>query len=432
MKYRITLFLLLLVPGVAVGQQNRFLSLDELFRLGSENSLRLNALRIQENIAGEQVRDANAGRLPDIRIGATAGYLGQPVVFRQGLSRATRPDSPDWLQNYNLSIVQSIWQGGRIRYSIERAALQKQIAALSTTDDEAAVKMILLRQYLDLFSLYKQKEVFARNIEEAGRRLADIRQMKKEGIVTLNDEIRSELELTDFRLGYRETEDNIGLVSQQLDILLGLDETLLLEPDTALLSSPFALADYESYVDQAYAAYPGMNIARQSTELARKDISIAKSGYLPSLAVEGGNTLARPITTTMADMFSNSWNVLFSLSYNLSSLYQNRHKVQQARQNVLLGQNREQQVMQQLRMEVRSAYVRHNESLDRVESLRLAVRQADENYRIVNNRYMNQLSILTDLLDAISIRMQAELQLTTARAETVYTYYELLRACGTL
>lgn len=431
MRYRFIL-LLLLLPGIGAAQQSRFVSLDELFRLGSENSLRLNASRIQENIAGEQVRDAQAGRLPDIQVGATAGYLGQPLVFRQGLSRATRPDNPDWLQNYNLSIVQPVWQGGRIRYGIEQAGLQRQIAALATADDEAAVKMILLRQYLDLFSLYKQKEVFAHNIEEAERRLGDIRQMKKEGLVTLNDEIRSELELTDFRLSFREAEDNIGLVSQQLDILLGLDETLLLAPDTTLLSSAFVLSDYENYVDQAYAAYPGMRIARQNTELARKDISIAKSAYLPSLAVEGSNTLARPITSTMADMFSNSWNVLFSLSYNLSSLYQNRHKVQQARQNVLLGQNREQQVMQQLRMEVRSAYVRHNESLDRVESLRLAVRQAEENYRIVNNRYRNQLSILTDLLDAISIRMQAELQLTTARAETVYTYYELLRACGTL
>lgn len=431
MGFRFTL-LLLSLPGIAAAQQSRFLSLNELFRLGSENSMRLNASRIQENIAGEQVRDAQAGRLPNIQVGATAGYLGQPVVFRQGLAKPTRPENPDWLHNYNLSIVQPVWQGGRIRYGIERAELQRQIAALATADDEAAVKMILLRQYLDLFSLYKQKEVFARNIEEAERRLADIRQMKIEGIVTLNDEIRSELELTDFRLNFRETEDRIGLVSQQLDILLGLDETLLLAPDTTLLSSAFVLSDYENYVDQAYAAYPGMRIARQNTKLARKDISIAKSAYLPSLAIEGSNTLARPMTSTLTDMFSNSWNVLFSLSYNLSSLYQNRHKVQQARQNVLLGHNREQQVMQQLRMEVRSAYVRHNESLDRVESLQLAVHQAEENYRIVNNRYMNQLSILTDLLDAISIRMQAELRLTTARAETVYTYYELLRACGTL
>ena len=67
-----------------------------------------------------------------------------------------------------------------------------------------------------------------------------------------------------------------------------------------------------------------------------------------------------------------------------------------------------------------------------MEALELSVRQAEENYRIMRNRYMNQLAILTDLLDADNLRLNAELQLTTARTRVVYTYYELQRAAGTL
>ena len=59
-------------------------------------------------------------------------------------------------------------------------------------------------------------------------------------------------------------------------------------------------------------------------------------------------------------------------------------------------------------------------------------RQARENYRIMRNRYFGQLSILTDLLDANSVLLDAELQLTTARARVIYTYYELQKACGLL
>ena len=59
-------------------------------------------------------------------------------------------------------------------------------------------------------------------------------------------------------------------------------------------------------------------------------------------------------------------------------------------------------------------------------------RQADENYRIVHNRYLNQLSILTDLLDASRVRLEAQMQLTAARAEVIYTYYQLLQTCGSL
>lgn len=80
------------------------LLLEELFRLGRENSLRLHASRMSKSIAGEKMKDALTNRLPDIRIGATAGYLGQPVVFRQGLAGPVHPDSPGWKQNYNLNI----------------------------------------------------------------------------------------------------------------------------------------------------------------------------------------------------------------------------------------------------------------------------------------------------------------------------------------
>lgn len=79
-----------------------------------------------------------------------------------------------------------------------------------------------------------------RNIEESVLRLRDIRRMKKEGVITNNDVLRSEMQLTNDRLSLQETENSIVLVSQQLDILLGQDENLLLKPDTTLLHQAVA------------------------------------------------------------------------------------------------------------------------------------------------------------------------------------------------
>lgn len=53
------------------------------------------------------------------------------------------------------------------------------------------MKLELLRQYMDLFALWKQGDVLRRNIEESERRLRDIRQMKAEGLITNNDVLRS-------------------------------------------------------------------------------------------------------------------------------------------------------------------------------------------------------------------------------------------------
>lgn len=426
------MLLFILKPVATRSQQAYSLTLDELFRLGTENSLRLQATRMQEVIAADKEKTAQTSRLPDISIGATTGYIGRPTVFRQGLSQPVHPDMPDWSHNYNVEVTQPIYRGGKIHYTIKRSSLEKQIAALNSTNDKAEIKLLLLGQYMDLFSLYKQKEVFARNVEESARRLEDIRRLKKEGIVTRNDELRSELQLTNDQLAYREANDNIAIVSQQLDVVLGLDETLLLQPDTALLYTAVSLESSDEYVRLAYENYPELQIARYNTRLAENDIRLSKADYLPSLSLRAANTLARPLSTTMEDMFSNNWNIALSLSYNLSSLYRNKHKVHEARQYVNIRKNREEQVRQDIRVNVKSAWIKHHEALDRVEALLLSVRQAEENYRIVRNRYLNQLSILTDLLDASSIRLEAELQLTNARTEVIYSYYQLMRSCGNL
>lgn len=104
---------------------------------------------------------------------------------------------------------------------------------------------------MSLFSLFRQHDVLTRNIEESERRLKDIKQMKKEGLITNNDVLRSEMQLTNDRLSLTETENSISLVSQQLDILLGINENCLLLPDTALLYRSIALEKYDDYVAQA-------------------------------------------------------------------------------------------------------------------------------------------------------------------------------------
>ena len=69
-----------------------------------------------------------------------------------------------------------------------------------------------------------------------------------------------------------------------------------------------------------------------------------------------------------------------------------------------LRKNEEEQKMQGIRMEVRSAFLRHREAMQRVEALKLSVRQAED----------------------------VELQLVTARTRVIYTYYQLQKACGRL
>lgn len=416
----------------SIDEDSLYLSIGQLFDRGMEQNLQLAADRLKEQIADDRARTARASRLPEINIGLNGGFVGQPVVFEHGLSDPTCPDSPDWSQNYAVNVSQPLYHGGRIRYAIRQADIEKEIAVLQTATDRADIKLSLLRQYLTLFSLYKQHVVLTRNINESERRLKDIRQMKEEGLITNNDVLRSEMQLTNNRLSLLETENNIRLTSQQLDILLGLDESLLLRPDTTLLDEVLRLDEYENYISQAYSNDPAMSLRMRQTDLARNNIQAVKAERMPQLSLYAANTLARPVSRTLADMYNNAWNIGLSFSYPLSALYRSKHRIREARRQVGVYRNAEEQHRQQIRMTVRNAYLKHSEALARVDALKLSVKQAEENFRIMRNRYLNQLAILTDLLDADNLRLDAELQLTTARAQVVYTYYELQRAAGKL
>ncbi len=424
--------LILLAPLPAATQPRLLLSVDSLLQLGMAQNVQLRILHQQEEMARSRAKTARTAKLPEVQVGLKGGYLGQPIVFREGLSHPTRPQSPHWLQNYEIDFSQPIYQGGRIRYSIEKADIEQKIAELQTLQNEADIKLALLEQYMQLFSLYKQQTVLARNIEESTKRLENIKSKKRQGLITNNDVLRSELQLTNDRLALQEVDNSLTLMSQQLDILLGLDEQTLIVPDTTLLRQINPTSDYADYLQKAYRDDWTMRRLRQETQLALNNQRLVKAEFLPQLSLYAGNTLARPITRTMADYYNNSWNIGLTLSYPLSSLYKNRHKLEEARLNIDASQQQEELRKQSLRMEIRTALIRHQEAQDRVKALELSVRQARENYRIMRNRYFGQLSILTDLLDANSVLLDAELQLTTARARVIYTYYELQKACGLL
>lgn len=435
LKHIVATVALLCLAATVTDAQDRDsvrLTVEDLFRLGMESSLVLKADSLSEMIAEEGVRTARMAKAPDVNVGLKAGYAGQPVVFLHGLTDATFPDSPDWSQNYAVDVSQPLYQGGKIRNTVRKSETQLRIAGMQTESDAADIKLSLIARYLELFCLYKQEDVVRQNIVESERRLKDIRKMADEGLITRNDVLRSELELSNDRMLLLRTGNSIVLASQKLDILLGLDEDLLVVPDSAALA-PVSFGDtYQSCLMAAYDMDPSARLARERIVLAENEAAIAKADFLPSISLYAGNTLARPISRTMQDVFCNTWSIGLSVTYPISSLYKNRSRLTAMRQNVALMSNARDRVFQEIRAEVKDAWLRHEESLEQVRTLELSVLQAEENCRIMRNRYFEQLSILTDLLDADNVRLDAELQLISAKTEVIYTYYRLLKACGRL
>lgn len=410
------------------------LPVEELFERGIQNSVAIQASIVKTQISDEKTALAKNKLLPYIGIDGTFGYVGTPVILNTNLSFLERDPIPKWEQDYGIAARQPLYDGGRIRNEIKRSELEKEVADLSLQNDKSDLKLWLMGKYLDLFNLYKKRDVYTQNIEEAKKRLHDIEGMKEQGLVTTNDVLRSKLLLTNFDLAYKETTNDIALVSQQLDIVLGMDETTLLQPDSAFLTIYMKIQPENEYVNQAYLQNPGLNIAQTNISLAQNALQLTKADYLPSLSLGAGIGLTRPIPylVPVEDFFFNTWGITLNLSYNLSVFFDKKHNTNAAKQQIQLQGLSQEQQKQTIRTEIRAAYLKHQEAEDRITALQESLVQAKENYRIQNNKYFNQLTILTDLLDATTTQLNVELQLTAAKTNAIYTYYQLLKASGNL
>jgi outer membrane protein TolC len=76
------------------------------------------------------------------------------------------------------------------------------------------------------------------------------------------------------------------------------------------------------------------------------------------------------------------------------------------------------------------AYKSYIEAIEHVATQKKNVELASENYRIVERRYSNDLSLLTDMLDASTSKLEAETRLVNAQVNVLYYYFQLKYLSG--
>jgi len=81
---------------------------------------------------------------------------------------------------------------------------------------------------------------------------------------------------------------------------------------------------------------------------------------------------------------------------------------------------------------VQSAYTYYKQSFVEWQTQQKSVELASQNYNVVNDRYLNQLALITDMIDASNMKLSAELQEVNARIGIVYAYYKMKYTSGNL
>lgn len=426
--------LTLYVTCDAVAQERRTLSLEELFVLAEEHSATIEASRKAVAEAEAAVMEAKTGRYPEIELTLSASYLGNGTLTDRDFSNSMGVKMPHFGNNFAAEASQLIYGGGAVTNGIAMARLNKEMASVNLDATLSRVRFMLTGFYLELAKMYAIIDVYDRNIALAEELIADTEARCREGMALTNDVTRHRLRLEQLKLARTEVENTTIILSSEIATTIGLDPATIIVPDAAVLELALSREGEAYWQDMASDSSHELRRGEIAVAMGERAEELARAERRPSVALVAANHFDGPITieVPVIDKNFNYWYVGVGVSFKLSSLYKTNRTIERQQRATEVSRSELTDLRDRKSLDVHADYIRYEEGYVAVDTYTTNVGLAEENYRIIETRYRNDMVLVTEMVDAANQLLEAELQLTIARIDVVMRYHKLLFTAGTL
>lgn len=415
--------------------QKQSMTIDQLFEKIEDNSKSLRTVKSGVEIASLDVESAKSKRLPDLDASLSFSYIGNALLTDRDFSDIHGLSSPHFGNNFAFQAQQVVYAGGAINAGIKLAELGKQQAEVGVRLTRQQVRFIAFGQYLDLFKIDNQIQVYEKNIELTRQLIADIKEKQSQGMALKNDITRYELQMESLKLGLTALHNNRNILNHQLCNTLGMNlegQEVQIIPDTTVINKVYGKDGEAHWQIAGTMNSPLLEQSSNAIRIAEQKEKIAKSEMLPKVAFVAADNFDGPITFELPpiDKNLNIWYVGVGVKYSLSSLFKSNKRIKQAAVETRQAKESHAVQAEQLNNNVQAAYVQYQQTYVELETQQKSVELARQNYDVMNARYFNQLALVTDMVDASNLRLNAELKEVDARINIVYAYYRMMYVAG--
>jgi outer membrane protein TolC len=400
----------------------------------SSNSDVLSAKR-GVNVSEEGIKVANAAKLPDVDLSLRFSYLGDITLTDRDFSNITRYPAPHYNNTLGITLYQPVYAGGAITAGVNLAKTQKQMSEVGHEQVRQAVSIQAIGCYLELLKARNLLSVYDENIRMTRKLLDDMRSRYDSGVALRNDITRYELRLSTLDYDRLTLVDRINVTTHDLCSFLNLpDGTEIEVNDDDILKDLPSLENKDSWQNKAMTNSNDMSMLNLESEMLKHKRSLLKAEQLPHVGLIAGDSFDGPITFEIPAINKNLnyWWVGVNISYSISSLFKTNKSLQKNSVETAQLMQRREGVSDKIDRTIDETFTMFRQSYDRLSTEEKNVELATENYRIVENRFNNQLALLSDMLDASTSKLDADVRLVNARINIVYYYYQLKYNSGTL
>jgi len=395
-------------------------TMDQAVTLALEHSRKIKAAAADERAMRSMQKEATSGFFPQA---SANGYLVNqnmiPNIYTSAgdtMARNYQLFGTNRAQDVNVSVMWPLFSGGRTYYGYKAARSRADASALMREGTELDVAMQARLDYIGVIREQENARVTGDFVRQTEERLRVSREEFEAGRVARFNVLRDEAELANAVQLDTAVRNQAALALVALKTTLGLDLASPITPTEPLQYSAEPVS-IENGVRSALEAHPEVRAAAKRAEAAQSEVRSAYGRYLPELSAtwmyDWQWMQNRGETTDSPEGYSAG----LVLTIPLFDGFMREHAIGTARARE--EQVKEQAVLarQQVAKAVHQAALTLQAAAQSVEASRKGLAQAEEQFRIVQERYASGRGIQVEVLDAQTALTRARFNVVAALAD---------------
>ena len=303
-----------------------------------------------------------------------------------------------------------IFTGGKLSGTIKQAKANYQYNEVGVQRTYNEMRSTVTDGYFNMLQADNIQKLSAESVTRLEDHLKNVQAQYDVGVVAKVDVLRSQVELANAKQTLIQAENSYQVAEANMNKIVGLPMDTNLKLDNLLVYNA-----YDKNMDDclAYAAEhrPELMQAKYNVDAAKGALMVARSGHMPQVAASASQSWS---DSNWPGDEKGNWGVGVNVSMNVFDTGVTLSKIHGAEADLKKAEETYRNTVDSVNLDVRSNYLGLREAEKRISTTKLAVEQADEDYRIAQLRYMSGVGTNTDVLDAQVALTQAKTNYTKA------------------
>jgi outer membrane protein TolC len=430
----------LLLSTLAEGQTINRLTLEEALAIGKARSRTLRASAARAEGAQARAEEANASLLPSFRADGSYRRLSDvpPFAVRVPGSPVPFVISPIVLNNYALhaGVQQPIFTGFKLGSNVRAAELLAKAASLDRINDESDLVLAITVAYWTLHQTRETRRFVDENVARLETYAKDTENLLKAGMATRNDLLKIQVQLSNAKLTQIDAVNDLQVAMMNLNNLIGQELQTEIEPTSRpRVDSVEAIEIVSSPVSRETMAWhlrPDLQAMQARVDASEAGVRAAMGNWWPQIFFTGNYYYSRPNPRYMPtlDRWRDTWDIGVSVQMDIWNWGLTSAQIQQANASLLANRFMYEQMKENASLEVTRYGLAKRRARDKVAVSALAISQAEENVRTIQDKYRAGLATSTEVLDASVALLQSRTNYSGALVEFEVARARLTRASG--